>query len=97
MTDFKGHPTEDTADCLTTEADGIASQDEPIAQEAFFASLDLPKTILKTLDSLGFAHPTPIQQKAIPPLLSGRDVVGIAQTGTGKTAERNESTGKKSR
>lgn len=86
MTDFKGHPTEDTADSLSTETEGIASKDESIAQEAFFASLDLPKTILKTLESLGFAHPTPIQQKAIPPLLSGRDVVGIAQTGTGKTA-----------
>ena len=38
------------------------------------------------LAKLGFAHPTPIQLQAIPPLMKGRDLIGIAQTGTGKTA-----------
>ncbi len=51
-----------------------------------FADLGLPEERLRTLDALGFEHPTPIQEQSIPVLLEGRDVVGIAQTGTGKTA-----------
>ena len=51
-----------------------------------FADLGLPGYQLMVLDELGFKTPTPIQVSAIPPLLAGRDVVGIAQTGTGKTA-----------
>ncbi len=51
-----------------------------------FADLGLTKTISTALDQLGITQPTPIQAQAIPPLLSGRDVLGIAQTGTGKTA-----------
>ncbi len=51
-----------------------------------FADLGLPGYQLVVLDELGFNHPTPIQQAAIPPLLAAQDVVGIAQTGTGKTA-----------
>lgn len=51
-----------------------------------FADLGLPGHQLRILDALGFTEPTPIQQAAIPPLLSGQDIVGIAQTGTGKTA-----------
>ncbi len=50
-----------------------------------FRALDLPPSIQKKIDQLGFTKPTPIQEAAIPPLLEGRDVVGIAQTGTGKT------------
>ncbi len=51
-----------------------------------FADLGLPGHQLMTLEELGFQEPTPIQEAAIPPLLAGQDVVGIAQTGTGKTA-----------
>lgn len=51
-----------------------------------FAELGLPGHQLRILEDLGFTEPTPIQKAAIPPLLSGQDVVGIAQTGTGKTA-----------
>jgi ATP-dependent RNA helicase RhlE len=50
-----------------------------------FSDLGLPDFILERLDSLGFVTPTPIQEQAIPPLLDNYDVVGIAQTGTGKT------------
>lgn len=50
-----------------------------------FSSLNLSAPLLNALDELGFTHPTPIQQKAFSVVLSGRDVVGIAQTGTGKT------------
>ncbi|WP_255578483.1 DEAD/DEAH box helicase [Chitinophaga sp. sic0106] len=52
-----------------------------------FESLGLKESILKGITDLGFVAPTPIQEKAIPVLLSGdRDFVGLAQTGTGKTA-----------
>ncbi|MDX2231401.1 MAG: DEAD/DEAH box helicase [Leptolyngbyaceae cyanobacterium bins.349] len=51
-----------------------------------FHSLGLSETRSRFLEELGFTSPTPIQAQAIPPLLSGRDVVGQAQTGTGKTA-----------
>jgi ATP-dependent RNA helicase DeaD len=51
-----------------------------------FAELGLSQTTLETLAHLGYQHPTPIQEQTIPLLLEGRDVVGQAQTGTGKTA-----------
>lgn len=51
-----------------------------------FEDLKVNKSILKALDELGFEVPTPIQEKAIPVIRSGVDVLGIAQTGTGKTA-----------
>jgi ATP-dependent RNA helicase RhlE len=51
-----------------------------------FEDLKINKSILKTLKEIGFEQPTPIQEKAIPVIRSGADVVGIAQTGTGKTA-----------
>ena len=50
-----------------------------------FADFDLPKSLQKALDELGFTTPTPIQIKSMPVILSGRDMMGIAQTGTGKT------------
>lgn len=52
---------------------------------ATFEDFDLPKSLQKAIDELGFTTPTPIQQRAMPVILSGRDVMGIAQTGTGKT------------
>ena len=48
--------------------------------------MNLDPRILKGIRDLGFIRPTPIQAKAIPPILMGRDVIGLAQTGTGKTA-----------
>ena len=51
-----------------------------------FASLGLREELLQTLREVGYETPTPIQAATIPPLLAGRDVVGLAQTGTGKTA-----------
>src|SRR5215204_3108018 len=51
-----------------------------------FADLGLSESTLEALAHLGYASPTPIQEQAIPPLLEGRDVIGQAQTGTGKTA-----------
>jgi ATP-dependent RNA helicase DeaD len=51
-----------------------------------FEDLGLSPTTLEALAHLGYERPTPIQEQAIPPLLEGRDVIGQAQTGTGKTA-----------
>jgi len=51
-----------------------------------FAGLGVSQTLLSTLAKLGYEEPTPIQLEAIPPLLRGRDVLGQAATGTGKTA-----------
>ncbi len=51
-----------------------------------FADLGLAPALLRALTEQGYAHPTPIQAQSIPLLLEGRDVLGIAQTGTGKTA-----------
>ncbi|MEM8774904.1 MAG: DEAD/DEAH box helicase [Pseudomonadota bacterium] len=51
-----------------------------------FADLSLNPKVLKAVDEAGYETPTPIQAGAIPPALEGRDVLGIAQTGTGKTA-----------
>ncbi|MCB1568919.1 MAG: DEAD/DEAH box helicase, partial [Xanthomonadales bacterium] len=51
-----------------------------------FASLGLAPALVRTLEQIGYATPTPIQQGAIPLVLEGRDVLAGAQTGTGKTA-----------
>jgi ATP-dependent RNA helicase RhlE len=51
-----------------------------------FAELGLESGYLKAIQSLGYTEPTPIQQQAIPVALTGRDILGCAQTGTGKTA-----------
>ncbi len=50
-----------------------------------FEKLNLSKSLYTAIADLGFEQPTPIQSEAVPVILSGRDVVGIAQTGTGKT------------
>ncbi len=50
-----------------------------------FDKLDLPSTIRRALDAMKFITPTPIQARAIPPALAGKDVIGTAATGTGKT------------
>jgi ATP-dependent RNA helicase RhlE len=51
-----------------------------------FSDLGLAEVLLRALQQEGYVHPTPIQAQAIPSLLQGRDLLGIAQTGTGKTA-----------
>jgi ATP-dependent RNA helicase DeaD len=60
--------------------------DHPSEDAAGFAGLALRPELLQALTSLGYEEPTPIQREAIPPLLEGRDLVGQAATGTGKTA-----------
>jgi ATP-dependent RNA helicase DeaD len=50
-----------------------------------FTELDLQPNILKALSAMGYEDMTPIQEQAIPPILAGRDVIGLAETGSGKT------------
>jgi superfamily II DNA/RNA helicase len=51
-----------------------------------FEELGLSEKLLKAIEEVGYSEPTPIQAQAIPIVLMARDVVGVAQTGTGKTA-----------
>src|ERR1041385_4669210 len=51
-----------------------------------FSKLGLDARILRAVREAGYTEPTPIQLAAIPPILAGQDLIGIAQTGTGKTA-----------
>lgn len=55
-------------------------------EQVKFEDLNLSKEILKAVEDMGFEEPSPIQGRAIPHILNGRDVIGQAQTGTGKTA-----------
>lgn len=56
------------------------------SQEENFYALNLSKSILRAIDELGYTTPTKIQSSTIPHILAGEDVLGVAQTGTGKTA-----------
>ena len=58
----------------------------PAVNDPTFSDLALAKPLLKAVSDAGYTSPTPIQAAAIPPALEGRDVLGCAQTGTGKTA-----------
>jgi ATP-dependent RNA helicase RhlE len=51
-----------------------------------FQDFDLNKQLLTAIEEMGYTEPTEIQAKAIPIIMEGHDVLGIAQTGTGKTA-----------
>lgn len=72
---------------MTTENESVAPFSYLCQMERkTFADFKFNKQILSAIEEAGYAIPTPIQQKAIPPILAGQDVMGIAQTGTGKTA-----------
>ena len=78
---------EDGGSDQAPEEEGSAGEDGGSGEDTVsFADLGLPDELLQAVTDMGFVTPTPIQAEAIPPLLDLRDVVGIAQTGTGKTA-----------
>src|SRR3989304_9952812 len=56
-----------------------------MTSESGFYNLGIAPRILEVIDKLGFKIPTPIQERAIPAAIEGKDLIGIAQTGTGKT------------
>ena len=77
------------ADDLPPEAEAAEPEDEeaePAPPRAVFEDLGLSEALLRGVAAAGYIHPTPIQEQAIPVVLMGRDVLGCAQTGTGKTA-----------
>lgn len=78
--------TKDTRAANTSEDTGAESQDSANDNSQGFGHLGLPEKILEAVAKVGFTKPSPIQEETIPILMEGRDVVGLAQTGTGKTA-----------
>ncbi|MEI8237899.1 MAG: DEAD/DEAH box helicase [Actinomycetota bacterium] len=69
------------------DLDGDTTPDDTVTNDdGGFAALGLRPELLKALDDLGYEEPTPIQRETIPHLLAGRDLLGQAATGTGKTA-----------
>ncbi|WP_306360694.1 DEAD/DEAH box helicase [Nocardia sp. CC227C] len=70
----------------TSPADSVSIDDERDATGPSFADLGIDDRILRAIADVGYESPSPIQAATIPPLLDGADVVGLAQTGTGKTA-----------
>ena len=80
---------EDGEDAADDDESGPTEEDERLAEEAAkttFADLGLSEPIIRAVSEAGYLYPTPIQEQAIPIVLMGRDVMGVAQTGTGKTA-----------
>ncbi|AKK05575.1 DNA/RNA helicase, superfamily II [Corynebacterium mustelae] len=69
-----------------SEGDSVADGSDDVPQGPRFKDLGLPKPVLKAIKKVGFETPSPIQAQTIPVLLEGHDVLGLAQTGTGKTA-----------
>lgn len=78
--------TQTPAETGSDSAEAHAESDNVNSSDILFDDLGLPTDILDAVKELGFSAPTAIQAAAIPILLGGRDVVGVAQTGTGKTA-----------
>jgi ATP-dependent RNA helicase DeaD len=74
------------AAALVMQADIAPEEPEVLAELPMFNELGLSEPIVRAITDLGFEAPTPIQARAIPILLTGRDMIGQAQTGTGKTA-----------
>jgi len=70
---------------MTTEQEQQPSEQKPIEAQLTFADLNLMPDVLKGVQDVGYETPSPIQAQTIPLLLEGRDLVGQAQTGTGKT------------
>lgn len=73
-----------TADSTADQVDAVAAPDA--TETTGFADLGLDAAVLKALRDVGYETPSAIQAATIPPLLAGKDVLGTAQTGTGKTA-----------
>ena len=82
MEDISKDNIEDAPEDAPEDVPEDTSADKPV----LFEDLGLSEDCLKAVASMGFEEPTPIQQKAMPVLLSGKDMIGQAQTGTGKTA-----------
>ena len=72
---------------MSSEGISVSSTDDskfPVYES--FDDLDLPENLLRSIYSYGFERPSAIQQRGIKPVVCGRDMIGQAQSGTGKTA-----------
>ena len=93
--DNPAHPEDAAIEAAVAEPMPTAPEPQPETAEkelapepikTIFADLGLSPPLLQAIAEMGYLHPTPIQEQAIPMVLMGRDVMGVAQTGTGKTA-----------
>ncbi len=82
--EYGAHSDYDDDDDESEAPEPGATPPEP--SRPVFADLGLSAEVLRAIADMGYRHPTPIQEQAIPFVLMGRDVMGTAQTGTGKTA-----------
>ncbi len=84
----RGNAPHHTPESVTIPDSRGSRSSEPVnrAGGPLFSDLALPAALLRAVRDLGFTEPTEIQAAAIPALLAGRDITGVAQTGTGKTA-----------
>jgi ATP-dependent RNA helicase RhlE len=81
----ENHP--DTAQAAPASVAQLNGVSDVVSTELTFAQLNLAEPILRAIIEKGYLKPTPIQAQAIPIVMSGLDVMGGAQTGTGKTAD----------
>ncbi|WP_026209453.1 DEAD/DEAH box helicase [Corynebacterium caspium] len=90
VTDSATGSTSDTREANSSEATdskkGNSANEKADSNDSGFANLGLPAEVLRAVHKVGFETPSPIQAETIPLLMEGRDLVGLAQTGTGKTA-----------
>jgi ATP-dependent RNA helicase DeaD len=77
---------QDSAHQVPLDLTSLGVLSDPKSESPSFADLGLPEELLDVLAQLNFTTPTPIQVSTIPALLAGEDIIGVAQTGTGKTA-----------
>ena len=78
--------TESPAPAAPPPHSSSAATPPPANETRRFADLGLGETVVRGAEAAGYAVPTPIQERAIPTVLTGKDLIGSAQTGTGKTA-----------
>lgn len=79
-------PSPSNALSTSAPSHGLESDPKKTSSKPSFASLGLAPELVSTVSSLGYENPTTIQAASIPPAISGRDIIGLAQTGSGKTA-----------
>ena len=84
-TDHSSPPIKSIDPMSGSEAAPTAVPDDGLAGRQPFSTLELSEPTLKGLEEMGFKTMTPVQEKSIPPLLAGKDVLGAARTGSGKT------------
>jgi ATP-dependent RNA helicase DeaD len=82
-------PAPEASGAATAEAEAPSELEAAVLAAAAgyrFGEIEVPATIARAIESMGFTTPTEVQARAIPPLREGKDLIGQAQTGTGKTA-----------